>query len=204
MNPQQYNIVVTLREIEGESVYEGRVLEFPDVRVYESSSDEAYSHVSEVIGDLIEMAKEIGHDIPIPLSEETEVFSGKMTFRPGRHLHRMIAEAAKRDGLSQNQLLCNLVSYALSEQELAGTVLRRIDFLADLVGQREEVYLPRLEQGQLQTGANIVVVPPFGGVADVTSAGMFVDFGFAELGENEEITAPMSLVARAARDPSHG
>ena len=112
MNPHRYNIVVSLKDIDGQSLYEGRVLEFPDVRVYEPGHKEAYDQVASVIEDLIELANELGHKIPERIDEGLETYSGKMTFRPGKALHRKIAEAATQDELSQNQFLCNMVSYS--------------------------------------------------------------------------------------------
>jgi predicted HicB family RNase H-like nuclease len=115
MNTHNYNIVVARKKVDGEWLYEGKVMEFPDVSVFEPSHTAAYEETALVIEDLIELANEMGHEIPQPIESDEEEFSGKMTFRPGRRLHRQIAIEAKKDGQSQNQFLCSLISSALAD-----------------------------------------------------------------------------------------
>ena len=122
MNPHNYNIGISLKEIEGDSIYVGTAVEFPDVRVYEEDPASAYQQVVAVIEDLVAMTEKMGHEVPVPVQTDDEIYSGKMTFRPGKDLHKRIAEAASRDGQSQNQLLCSMVSAGLVERTHAASI----------------------------------------------------------------------------------
>jgi predicted HicB family RNase H-like nuclease len=207
MNPHHYNIVVTLREIEGESIYEGRVLEFPDVRVYESEFKEAYDQVSSVIEDLIVLSIEIAHEVPQPIAVEAETYSGKMTFRPGKHLHRKIAEAASYDGISQNNLLCNLVSSAIAGQDLSNKLLQRIDQLTNSINQNKGVYIGHFEGARTQAVAYGVIGRGVVEIADVTSGGsggMTSYIGSTETEYAGEKDVPASLLFGNARNTGYG
>ena len=114
MSGRKYKIALQEVTLDGETFVEATVKEFPDVAVYEESADQAYAVALETVESLIEMAEEMGHQVPMPSARENEEFSGKMTFRPGRRLHREIAAAADADGLSQNQWLCNVVAQAVT------------------------------------------------------------------------------------------
>ncbi len=114
MNAQNYKITIQKIEIDGELYFEATVKEFPDVAVFEDDASTAYALALETIEGLIEMAEDMGHQIPQPSARDEDNYSGKMTFRPGKKLHREIAAWAATDGLSQNQWLCNAVQRAVS------------------------------------------------------------------------------------------
>jgi len=114
MNAQDYSILIQRTEDEEGFIFEARVLEFPDLTVFEESWAEAYAVVLEMIEGLMELSEEMGHEVPVPYDSAEPNYSGKMTFRPGRRLHRDISAAAAVDGLSQNQWLCNIVAQAVT------------------------------------------------------------------------------------------
>lgn len=204
MNSRKYNIVVALREIEGESIFEGRALEFPEVRVYESDFTEAYSQVLEVIEDLIAMSIEMGHVIPSPIPDEPDSFSGKMTFRPGKMLHRKIVEAAKHDGISQNNLLCNLVSSAIEGQDLSNKLSQRLNQLTDSINQNISGYFRHHAGRQFQTVAQGVTEDEFSGLTDVTSGSIGLYIGMREPKLAEDNDVPFNLLISNVRNTGYG
>ena len=91
-NPYAYNITVRECVFDGESLFEARVKELPDVREYAESAREAY----DLAIDTIETA--------FPASPQDQ-FSGRMTLRLPKSLHRALASAAEDEGVSLNQHL---------------------------------------------------------------------------------------------------
>ena len=71
----------------------------------------------------IETAYEDGEDIPLP--SYPEEYSGKFNVRLPRSLHRSLAEAAERDGISLNQYVATL----LARGDAQARVERRLDCL---------------------------------------------------------------------------
>lgn len=139
MNAQDYTIVVQKTDIESERLFEITVVEFPDVVVYDEDLQEAYSIAIDTITGLIEMAAEMGHQIPIPLDNSDKEFSGKITFRPGRKLHLEISKAAERDGVSLNQWLC----FAASTSTTSGAALTAIrDEIRTALAHVSPTYVP--------------------------------------------------------------
>lgn len=62
----------------------------------------------------IETEYERGHDIPLP--SYPEEYSGKFNLRIPRSLHRTLAEAAEREGVSLNQYVLTLLAQGHAER----------------------------------------------------------------------------------------
>ena len=58
----------------------------------------------------IETALKRGQDIPLP-EEEVDYYSGKFTLRIPKTLHRELAQAAKKEGVSLNSYIQTLIAY---------------------------------------------------------------------------------------------
>lgn len=188
MNPHNYNIVVSRKEIEGEWLYEGKVLEFPDVCIYESNFQTTYEEISLVIEDLIDLAQEMNHEVPEPVKKEDIFYSGKMTFRPGKWLHKNIAEAAERDGQSQNQFLCSIVAAGLVRHEYSGEFKELTKSINSLV---RNYVSTNVIAGRL-TGVNEVFIEK----AEVTAQPQVFYFGAQEDGfiSTQNIAVPEELL----------
>lgn len=109
-DPYAYNITVRRSEIEGELCFEARVRELPDVIEYADSAEEAYVLAVDSIGTTFEMLTDKGRAMPVPVAPADD-FSGRVTLRLPRALHRAVAEAADQEGVSLNQHLVNILSY---------------------------------------------------------------------------------------------
>jgi predicted HicB family RNase H-like nuclease len=107
-----YKITVQEREIEGQIFHVGTVAELPDVAVYEDSFQEAYVAITHVITDLKEMADEAGRTFPLPAEVKEEEYSGRVTLRLAKSLHRKVAELADLEGVSLNQFLVSVIAEA--------------------------------------------------------------------------------------------
>ena len=64
----------------------------------------------------IEAAYEMGQDIPLPRTEEE--YSGRILLRLPRSLHRRLAQAARREGVSLNQYIVSLLARREVQAEL--------------------------------------------------------------------------------------
>jgi antitoxin HicB len=128
MKAKKYKIALQEVSIDGDDYVEATVAEFPDVAIYEQDPSVAYDLAVETVEGLIEMAEDMGHPIPKPSERVEESYSGKMTFRPGKRLHREIAAEADREGLSQNQWLCNVVVHALATSSASTAIKAAVDY----------------------------------------------------------------------------
>ena len=77
-----------------------RVVELPGCMTQADSRQEVLAMIQEAMRTWIEVAVEDRQPIPEPLTDET--YSGKFVVRVPRSLHRQLAEAAERDGVSLN------------------------------------------------------------------------------------------------------
>lgn len=109
-DPNAYNITVRRAEIEGEVCFEARVRELPDVMEYADSADEAYALAVDTIATTFEILTEKGRVMPPP-HVPADDFSGRVTLRLPRSLHRALTEGADQEGVSLNQHLVNILGY---------------------------------------------------------------------------------------------
>lgn len=105
----------------------GYVIVFPDLPGC-ITQVESMSEIPEMAEDArslwIETEYELGHEIPLPSYEED--FSGKFNVRIPRSLHRSLARAAEKNGVSLN----HYVSDVLARGDSQDRVERKLDDLA--------------------------------------------------------------------------
>ncbi|UYM17570.1 toxin-antitoxin system HicB family antitoxin [Endozoicomonas euniceicola] len=109
MNPHSYNITVRRADFDGELFFEARVKELPDVAEYADTFDEAYALAIDTIETTAEVFAEKGKAMPVPY-EPADDFSGRVTLRLAKSLHRNLAEGAEQEGVSLNQHINNILS----------------------------------------------------------------------------------------------
>ena len=110
IDPHAYNITIRRDTFEGEVLFEARVKELPDLAEYGESYKEAYSLAVDTIETAAEAFAEKGRRFPTPMAPADD-FSGRVTLRLSRTLHRALAETADSEGVSLNQQLVNVLSY---------------------------------------------------------------------------------------------
>ena len=110
INAHAYNISIRQDTFEGEVLFEARVKELPDLAEYGESYEEAYDLAVDAIETAAEAFAEKGRAFP-QATVPADDFSGRVTLRLPRSLHRSLAEAADYEGVSLNQHLVNVLSY---------------------------------------------------------------------------------------------
>lgn len=110
VNPYAYNITVREIDFDGGPRFEARVKELPDVREYGASYGEAYELAIDTIETAAAMFEEDGRPFPQPAVVQ-EDFSGRVTLRLSKSLHRALASSAVDEGVSLNQHLVNVLTY---------------------------------------------------------------------------------------------
>lgn len=112
MDAQNYSITVRKGVFEGEECFEARVREFPDLTEYADSFDEAYSLAVDAIETTIAIFMEKNKPFPAPM-EVVDDYSGRVTLRMPKSVHRAYSEWAEGEDVSLNQLIVNCLSHAL-------------------------------------------------------------------------------------------
>ena len=115
MNPHDYGITIR-RIIEEEGVcFEARIRELPDLAEYADTFEEAYALAIDAIVTTAEALSEQGRSMPVP-EQESNDYSGRITLRLPRSLHRELAWSARQEGVSLNQLLATVLSLYTGSQ----------------------------------------------------------------------------------------
>ena len=109
VNPGAYNITVREITYAGETLFEARVKELPDVREYAETAPSAYDLAVDTIETAAAMFASSGKSFPAPVVPQDD-YSGRVTLRLARSLHRTLAGAADQDGVSLNQHLVDILS----------------------------------------------------------------------------------------------
>ena len=91
-----------------EGGFTAQILEFPGCLAEGETPDEAYKNLEVTAKGWINAALEMGQTIPEPLSEN--IYSGKISLRTSRSLHRDAAKFADRDRVSLNQYICMAIA----------------------------------------------------------------------------------------------
>ena len=110
IDPHAYNITIRRGTFEGEVCYEARVKELPDLAEYADSAEEAYELAIDAIQTTAEIFAEKGKAMPVPL-QPADDYSGRVTLRLPKSLHRALSQAAEEEAVSLNQHLVNILSY---------------------------------------------------------------------------------------------
>ena len=101
-----YNISVRQAKFDREVLFEARVAELPDVVEYAETHAEAYDLALDSIATTAKIFKKKGKAMPRPI-EPIDHFSGRVTLRIPRSLHKTLSEKAEREGVSLNHLISN-------------------------------------------------------------------------------------------------
>jgi antitoxin HicB len=92
----------------------GFIVEFPDLRYCVGTGDTIEEAIKDGMiakNEWIKAAYEAGINIQEP--GKNEDYNGRLTLRIPKSLHRMVAEAAKKEGVSANQYLSHLISMGI-------------------------------------------------------------------------------------------
>ncbi len=110
IDPLEYNIITRRVVVDGQPLFEARVKEFPDVREYAEDLMEAYELVVDTIQATAEAFEQIDRALPDPMVPQDE-FSGRITLRLPKSLHRLLSLIAEEEAISLNQFLVNVLAF---------------------------------------------------------------------------------------------
>jgi antitoxin HicB len=95
---------------EGEASYTAVIPDLKGCMAFGETPGEAIETLNEAKSLWLETALDKGWPIPEPQEEEALFYSGRFNVRLPRYLHRELAELAKAEGTSLNQLVVALLS----------------------------------------------------------------------------------------------
>lgn len=82
-----------------------------------STTDEAIDELREIAQDLVTLAKKDGRKIPEPKNKKEEAtYSGRLTLRIPKMLHRKVAKQAEIEDCSINQLITTYISIGIGNE----------------------------------------------------------------------------------------
>ena len=109
-NAHDYNITIRHGVFEDEPCYEARVRELPDIVEYGDTFEEAYELAIDAIETTAEIMAEKGRPMPQPMDIPDD-FSGRVTLRLPKTLHRRLAQDAEEEGISLNAYLVYVLTH---------------------------------------------------------------------------------------------
>ncbi|NCC36887.1 MAG: toxin-antitoxin system HicB family antitoxin [Chloroflexia bacterium] len=112
MNPHDYNITVRRVGTDDGPSFEARIRELPDVAEYAETFNDAYELAIDTIETTAEAFAEAGRAMPTPATP-VEDYSGRITVRVPKTLHRDLALAAEEEGVSLNLLISNALAHSV-------------------------------------------------------------------------------------------
>ena len=154
IDPHAYNVSVRKMDYEGETLFEARVKELPDVCEYSETMAEAYDLAIDTIETAAEMYREAGRSFPPPAVPQDE-FSGRVTLRLPKGLHRTLAQGAVDEGASLNQHIVNILAHHVGVQ--AGLIVAK---------NNPVVWLSLLPRNLAGKGASTLVSREFADTGD--------------------------------------
>jgi len=166
--------------------YAAQVLEFPGCLSEGATPDEAYRNLQEATGNWVDAALSQGMAIPEPFA--TQGYSGTVSLRLPRSIHKRAVQYARRDGVSLNQFLVSAIATRVGAEDQFGAIASRLDDRLNRLQATEWVPV----EGVLR------LIP----VATTPGRQIPTDIQFYEHGES----APLSPVRRllSAREVPHG
>ncbi|MEG6614916.1 type II toxin-antitoxin system HicB family antitoxin [Peptococcaceae bacterium 1198_IL3148] len=105
---------ITLHPDKEECGFVVEIPELPGCISQGETKEEALAMIEDAKVGWLETAIELGIEIPEPVPEDDE-FSGRFVLRLPKSLHRDLADRAKRENVSLNQLTTYLLSSALGK-----------------------------------------------------------------------------------------
>ncbi|MEX1254695.1 MAG: toxin-antitoxin system HicB family antitoxin [Dehalococcoidia bacterium] len=111
-----------------------QVLEFPGCFAEGDTPEEAYANLETAAESWIESALAQGMQVPPPFASQG--YSGTVSLRLPKSLHRRAAEHAHRDGVSLNQFLVAAVAAQVGAADIATAVAAKLDDRLDALESR--------------------------------------------------------------------
>lgn len=131
-DPDNYTITIRKEWVDDEMLFVGRVAEFPDLRSFEETYEEARIMLTDCIHGLKEMADEAHEYFPTPNPIPNDEFSGRMTLRLPKSLHAKVSNLAEQDGVSVNHyIVAAVATYAGEADGTQNALTGAVNYIKD-------------------------------------------------------------------------
>jgi predicted RNase H-like HicB family nuclease len=115
-------------------LYAAQVVEFQGCLADGETPEAAYDNLEDAARSWIAACLDAGMPIPEPMSSQG--YSGTISLRLPRSLHRRAAEQAQRDGTSLNQYLVAAIAARAGAEDLLPVIASRLDSRLDKLARR--------------------------------------------------------------------
>lgn len=105
--------------------FSAEILEFPGCFAQGDNPNEAFNNLEVTARSWIEASLEQGLDIPPPALNQG--YSGKISLRLPRSLHKRAAQYAERDATSLNQFLVSAIASRIGAEEFSSNLIEKIE-----------------------------------------------------------------------------
>lgn len=112
MDSDRYTIILSRERSHDEWAWVARVPELPGCAATEATAEAALKHIKESIQTYIASELELGRFVPPPSPEP----SGHFSIRVPRWVHRELKLQADADGVSLNQYVSSVLSFAAGQR----------------------------------------------------------------------------------------
>ena len=126
---------ITLYQAE-EGGYVAEIEDLPGCLTEGETLEEVSQRIEDARKSWIQAAYEDGVEIPPPRTDEE--YSGKFMVRIPKYLHRRLAEKAKREGVSLNQYVENILSAGIATQSVLDEIKTGLDEIS------KQIYIHRV------------------------------------------------------------
>jgi antitoxin HicB len=111
----QYQIQLTKREEDDGAYWVAEIPDLPGCYSHGATPDEAVEQLADAKASWIESHLADGYEVPDPV--DVRGFSGKLSLRIPKSLHRKISEMARTEGVSLNQYILSCLATGLGADE---------------------------------------------------------------------------------------
>jgi predicted HicB family RNase H-like nuclease len=111
IDAKHYAVSVQYGVFDGEHCYEATVREFPEIREYADTFQDAYDLALDTIEIVYAQMQDSGAQPPTPIAH-APAFSGRITLRISKSLHCSLSAQADEEGVSLNQQVVNMLNFA--------------------------------------------------------------------------------------------
>ena len=118
--------------------YAAQVLEFPGCFSDGDTPDEAYRNLQEAAENWVEAA--LAQRIAIPEPFASQGYSGTVSLRLPKSLHRRAAQYAHSDGVSLNQFLVSAIAVRVGSEDAVNVISNKLDDRLERL-QTQRMYL---------------------------------------------------------------
>lgn len=112
--------------------YAAQVLELPGCFAEGATPEEAYRNLDSAAESWLDSVLSQGMEPPEPFAAQG--YSGAISLRLPKSIHRRAAEHARRDGVSLNQFLLSAIAARVGAEDLVGRVAAKLDDRIERLG----------------------------------------------------------------------